>query len=64
LPLHRTECQRRRISTFRARDEPLRRLATGIGHAKLCLIPNTLAGVEACGQVLEELDRIGRSPGA
>jgi probable F420-dependent oxidoreductase len=65
------------VTGFRARDEPpltgspaelaqaLRRLAdAGIGHVQLFLEPNTLAGVEACARVLEELDRIGGSSSA
>jgi alkanesulfonate monooxygenase SsuD/methylene tetrahydromethanopterin reductase-like flavin-dependent oxidoreductase (luciferase family) len=64
------------VAGFRARDEPplsgspaelagaLRRLAeAGIGHVQLVLEPNTVAGIEACAEVLEVLDRMGSSPG-
>jgi alkanesulfonate monooxygenase SsuD/methylene tetrahydromethanopterin reductase-like flavin-dependent oxidoreductase (luciferase family) len=60
------------LTAFRARDEPpltgspaelaqaLSRLAdAGVGHVQLVLEPNTLAGIEACAEVLAELDRIG-----
>ncbi len=64
------------VTAFRARDEPplsgspveiataLARLAaSAVCHVQLVLEPNTVAGVEACGEVLAELDRIGADSG-
>jgi alkanesulfonate monooxygenase SsuD/methylene tetrahydromethanopterin reductase-like flavin-dependent oxidoreductase (luciferase family) len=60
------------VTAFRARDEPpltgapaeiavalMRLAASGVSHVQLCLEPNTLAGIEACAEILAELDRLG-----